>query len=61
MDALFWWQAIWEDSGSYPNGPSYIFFPRQPFYNTEQSAVRGFEIQGKLDLKSAVFYLARGS
>ena len=38
-------------AGSYPNTPSYIFFLSHPFYNREQSAVRGFEIQGKLDLK----------
>lgn len=28
------------------------FLSSQPFYNREQSAVRGIEIQGKLDLKN---------
>ena len=52
VGALFRWPAV----GSHPDRPSYIFFPSQPFHNTEQSVVRGFEIQGKLDLrKPAVF------
>ena len=36
--------------GLYPNGPFY-FRPSQHFYNKEQGVVKGFEIQGKLDLK----------
>ena len=44
----------WESEkteGLQPNEPSYIFFPSQYFYNREQSALRGFEIQGILDFK----------
>ena len=37
--------------------PSYILFPGQTFFNREQSVVRGFEIQGKLDLKKTAVFL----
>ena len=48
-----WWSE--KTAGLNPNRLSYISF--QSFYNREQSAVRGFEIQGKLDLKKPVAFL----
>ena len=43
------------------DSPTFFFFQSSLFNNREQSVMRGFEIQGKLDLKKTRSILSLGS